>query len=600
MINWLFVNFLRDDANPPLPTQQTALALLSSVVADGDVITDWLYYNESTKSEEDITEWLITLQLITCICGTLSWLGVATDGRLVSWLRSAVYLILMLLAYIVWIPLHTIAELWDWIFMNSHMYTCLCKCFYSFHDSVRWIRYNVIPSLWHEAKRKPTFSSGTVLFFGILVEDIPQLIVTFLIEEKIKSDDPKGRISNAALINLLFAIFDIMHKLAQAYDLRTDVHNVAHNAAYLVKRTIRAHGKWITSLTMASVNYVLSTCGDSTAKVWDVMTGKCIRAFESQSEVLDAVVVLGTSKVLLACKYAINIFNFETGALEYTLELEFNPDFVSLSPDFGSFLTGKGAWAGVTYSSLQRWDLPAGGVPQLLTTYKGTGATSITFLDNDTFVSHHDKISSTLSSNSSSVNIWHMNEEEPIHTLANDSNIYSVVAMSSVMFLIGDRKGRIKSFKLVNNQWNAHRVFEDHTSGITSLTKINDTLFVSTSDDTTAKLWDISKPETCSLYTFRGHATIVLTSVYLEEEYQAIATGDYDGTIKIWAIEKFLKHGEHQTASEAILQPIQENEDRISTYQGSKSERGRTLDDLNDYTFNSGTSTGVEVQLENI
>ena len=73
--------------------------------------------------------------------------------------------------------------------------------------------------MWKRTKKKLAFSSGTVLFFGILLEDIPQLVITFRIEDKIKSDDPMRQISNAALINLLFATFDILHKLAQAYDL---------------------------------------------------------------------------------------------------------------------------------------------------------------------------------------------------------------------------------------------------------------------------------------------------------------------------------------------------------------------------------------------
>jgi len=49
MINWIFNNFLWDKDNPPLPTKETASVLLLSIVANDDVITDWLYYNEIIK-----------------------------------------------------------------------------------------------------------------------------------------------------------------------------------------------------------------------------------------------------------------------------------------------------------------------------------------------------------------------------------------------------------------------------------------------------------------------------------------------------------------------------------------------------------------------
>ena len=516
MFNWLFVYFFRGKDNPPLPTQLTALAFLSSVVADGDVITDWLYYKDIKRSEEDITEWLVILQFVSCICGTISWLGVATDGRLVSTLRSAVYLMAFLLLTIIYLPIIVIWLIFDPI-----------------DDVFEYIRDNVLRPLWVRVKQTPSFSSGAVLFLGILVEDIPQLIVTFLIEDIIKSDHEE--FSNAALVNLFFAIFDIFHKLAQAYDLRKDV----KNATYAVKRTIsRGHVDAVRSLALAGVNQILSASEDATAKVWNADTGKCSQVFKCESSFENAV-VLGTSKVLAASYMdkSIRIFGFFTGALDYTLQLDYEPLFVCVSPDSGSFFTGG-------YRLVQRWKMPTGSstTPQLITTYKGLGAIAITFLDNDTLVCHYY---------SPFVCIWKIAEEEPMYTiLTNEEDVLCsrVESMSPIMFLVGDCLGRINSFEFDNNLWSIHKKFNGHTGKITSLTKINETLFVSTSDDSTAKLWDITKVEASSLFTFQGHTSCVKSSVYLKKE-QAIATGDSDGVINIWSIEKYLKHEQNQSVA---------------------------------------------------
>jgi WD40 repeat protein len=569
MFSWLFVNFLGGNDNPPLPIQRTALAFLSSVVADGNILTDWLYYNYNVNRKSDVSKELLILQFVSCMFGTISWIGVMTDGRLMNWLMSAVFYILWLLVAIPWLLLLIMH-----IMLNS-IGIALSDCvIFAIEDSKDWINDNILEPLWGKAAfRKPIFSSGAVLLFGILAEDIPQLFVTVLIEFKIK---PKGdEISCAALINILFAIFDIMHKVAHAYDVQRYV----QKAAYEVKWNVKAHGGRVYSLvSLSGSNQIISTSRDNSAKVWDTVTAKCVRVLMCESYVWDTV-AMGTSKVITACQdKRIRIFDCATWVLDYTLELQFSPRFVCLSPDLGSFFTG-------CQSFLQRWDMQTECDPQLLTTFKG-GATALTFLDNDTFVSC-DKYSSN-------VHVWDKNEVEPILTLVHGTSyVLSVAAMSSNMFLIGDWKGRIKSFELVNNEWSFSKTFKEHTYYITSLTKINGNLFVSTSRDTTAKLWDITKVEASSLLTFPGHTAKVCSSVYLKEE-QAVATGDKFGIIKVWSIAKYLKHDKKQSAASQKKFLHANNSDEDHSNERINPERESV--ELIDQTSN----TDVDVQLENV
>ena len=173
------------------------------------------------------------------------------------------------------------------------------------------------------------------------------------------------------------------------------------------------------------------------------------------------------------------------------------PDFVSLPPNGESFFTEGGKTA------LQQWDVQS---RELRFTYKRP-ATSLSFLDDDIFFSTHY--------NSSKVHVWKQNEEEPTQTLELESDIASVLlAMTQTIFLIGGAGGVVKCFALSENEWKPTFTFQEHTGWIRSLTKVNESMFVSTSGDCTAKLWDL-RNQSSSLFTFRGHTDPVYSSVFL-------------------------------------------------------------------------------------
>ena len=282
--------------------------MLSSTVADADVVTDLIYFFEIFhNNNEDIPQWMLTLQLISCIFGTLSWLSVATDGRLVYWLKAALLWSIVILLFIIYVPI---------LFLNENI---IKKCLgddskvYNFIFGLGlWMKGHLTEPLIDSTYYKPSFSSSTLLlFFGILLEDIPQFIVTFIIEDKIRSDDPTGRISQTATLNLTLAIFDdILHKIAEALDLLNDVHNVG----YKYKKWIKAHTDLICSLSVAGGNRILSASQDDTIKLWNITKGKFkqICEFKCGSPVYDAVAI-GSSEIMAAYwDDKIHVLSFET------------------------------------------------------------------------------------------------------------------------------------------------------------------------------------------------------------------------------------------------------------------------------------------------
>ena len=529
MLKWLFVNFLGDSANPVSESQKSAQALLSSAIGDGDVVTDWMYFRDIAINNTGIPQWLSTLHLLTCIFGTLSWICVFTDGRFANLIRSTMILISYIPFFIKWFFLWSLRNIME-----------RCYDYRSYHNSYReeknnrlydwidenqlWINHDMLPHLKEKLKGKRSFSSGSLLFVGIVLEDIPQLVISLVIENKIHSGNPIQNLSTAAMLNLTFAIFDIFHKLAEAYDLRNDLINLE----YSTKRTIRAHNHVITSLVEVGTNQILSRSQDGTVKLWDTVSGNRVRKFKCESTFMD-VVVIEPSYVITACRdKCIRVFNTAGGRRNTRLKLNFRPDFICVSPNRKSIFTGGSMENGF----IERWDDLQS--EKCSFTYSWT-ATAIEFLEEDFFVS--------IDKNKSVVHVGNINEKDPIQTFE-ELEIRSVLALSSTMFLIGDAVGRIHQFKYSGNIWKLTPKIQQLDTPILSLTRVNESLFLA-SDGPVANLYNIEDPTT-TIFQFRGHTSWIWTSVFLKEQ-NTVASGDENGHIKIWSIEKYLEDNTLET-----------------------------------------------------
>jgi WD40 repeat protein len=151
-----------------------AMAFLTSVAADLDVIADWVFYHETLKNDREYRrEWenqgnnpgnpylippiLLNLTLLSCIIGTIMWIILATDGKIAA-------------------PL---------------------------------LRRLGIDKL----------SIGITLFLCVVLEDIPQVILTFLIEDYYEEE----HMSTIAICNVMASLYDTLIKLAEAIDERNDM-----------------------------------------------------------------------------------------------------------------------------------------------------------------------------------------------------------------------------------------------------------------------------------------------------------------------------------------------------------------------------------------
>ena len=141
------------------PVSETALSIMVSFAADLDLISDWIFC-ATVMQNRDQSSTTIGALLAFTIISTLTWLLYVTNGRVLY----------------------------------------LCK--------------------WGFRPRK--INSGLIAFVCVLCEDIPQLVLTFLIEEEF---------TTISTLNLVTSSYDMLMKIAETWEKRYEsvfVHSLRH------------------------------------------------------------------------------------------------------------------------------------------------------------------------------------------------------------------------------------------------------------------------------------------------------------------------------------------------------------------------------------
>ena len=194
---------------------------LASCASDIDMVLDWWFYADTyiKDTKDAIPSTFQYVHLFFTILGTLSWISLASDGRAVD--------------YCIIRPLRLLECLF---------FSCGRCCKSKETNSIRSIaplgssknNNKVLPvtDLWEEAKNANKWnlnsvriSTGFLLFCGIFLEDIPQIIMSFLVQEYkgIEETDATGLL----IANLLTSVYNALIKLADAYDQKEDVVSVS-------------------------------------------------------------------------------------------------------------------------------------------------------------------------------------------------------------------------------------------------------------------------------------------------------------------------------------------------------------------------------------
>lgn len=222
--------------------------LLASFVADFDLVTDWVFFREirgRTGTEDEVAFSLRAAQFVSCATGTLAWSVIASDGRILDqiWrtVRALVFYVvrpvLLLAAFAIPSAISLLATavaggvlrastslfgrasaVSRWTARATDSSTGLLRYLM---DAFRERASRSLSPILYRLEDGLSVSSGGVLLLGVMLEDLPQVVITFLVE------DTEGgglqNVSSTALLNLLLSAFDILSKIAEAWDTRADI-----------------------------------------------------------------------------------------------------------------------------------------------------------------------------------------------------------------------------------------------------------------------------------------------------------------------------------------------------------------------------------------
>lgn len=187
----------------------SATALLISFLLDVDLVTDWVYFAAiaNIKNTTEIPYWILIFQLVTCIFGSFAWSCNASDGRTFKWLA---FMCKWIILRPLWIVHFVFFEIPEMIFGCCNV--DLRNTWYGRHsDKVQ----NLVDAVEIRFNSYANLSSAGLMLLGVLFEDIPQVVMTILMEDAIGSENGY---SESAKLNITLSTISIFYKLANAWD----------------------------------------------------------------------------------------------------------------------------------------------------------------------------------------------------------------------------------------------------------------------------------------------------------------------------------------------------------------------------------------------
>ncbi len=543
----------------------TASAFLSSFIADADLFTDWMYYLEIVRRSEDevhINGSIRRLQIASCLCGTAAWFAIGSDGRLVDWIRRVSW-------FIVW-ACYSVAELILYWFPRVIIFCIFCGCINENNDRYyKGIKDNMRKKLNEYFQHGFDVSSGFLLMLGIIAEDLPQIIVTFLVEDASGSPENEG-ISNGAYLNLIVAIFDILHKLAAAWDDRNLFVNTGSGI-----RTCTGHDGDVWSLAVVGKDKIVSASCDGNGILWDIRGKKAkpVNTVDLREHIFQGTIAKLNDGNIVATSSdpdgKIQVFNLKTGDCIDSIDHGYNAECTVVSNRGNYVLTSKRAGDDSTVDENNdsvfnvfnptrtngngnrsqgkitkwRWD---GNKLKLETVYPHR-ADSIVIIGDDRFVSANET-----SQEEGNPILWDVKSGSRNRKFKIAKEGSKVTAMSKCddsSFLVASVHGddtTVDMFDVGGEDPKTSMTIKG--SKVKYLVSVGVDRFVSCNKESSeAILWDISSG--VNLHTFRGHDEWIRDLVFLRGQHK-IATASADRTVKVWPIPRLKearKYG-HDTA----------------------------------------------------
>ena len=419
-----------------------AISVLTSAAADFDVVADWLYYFQSIRQLDDdgnklVPGYLLNILLASCIFGTLSWLILATDGRVVAPLFRALNI--------------------------------------------------------------EGISIGWVLLGTVLVEDIPQVILTFLIDDYYDSDT----VTSLAMFNLCTSLYDTLIKIAEAYDERNDI---VETGAWC-KETYRGHHGPVSAIVVLPIS-----------------TAKCSESAASAAALQDET------------NCTLGALNCMDGNME-AMEVQLNNNKASMMAKLMSpnFLTASHD------HTVRYWD-PTPAQHRVrrnyIRKYKHQHKVTCMALLSKAGYSPPTTIDEKAAIRRSDSSVISMMSSNTVDTIPEEDESNSE-NKDLIYFVTGSKDGMLRLFQISDKECVRTYVSDSPVTCVASLDKIAGTLFISGHIDAQARLWDTATG--ANIRVFKGHLQSINSVCCFKDESLFLSTSN-DSTIKVWNITSTKRH----------------------------------------------------------
>ena len=123
--------------------------------------------------------------------------------------------------------------------------------------------------------------------------------------------------------------------------------------------------------------------------------------------------------------------------------------------------------------------------------------------------------------------------------IEHNSSVYSITELSDLRIATGDYDGYLTLFTVdyEKEQWTKIKEEKGHNDCISSLCELSGNRLVSSSDDKTLKVWNISNNSITHIKTLEGHNSFVHQVIPLTKDI--IASGSSDCTIRVWNVNTY-------------------------------------------------------------
>lgn len=267
---------------------------------------------------------------------------------------------------------------------------------------------------------------------------------------------------------------------------------------------------------------ILAGSADSTLKLWDIATSRCLLSFEGHKGAVAAVAfsLVGRSVLSGSADTTLKLWDVATAEclrtlVGHTAEVS----SVAFSP------TGRYALSGSRDTTLKLWEVATG---RCLQTLKGhrDGVTAVAFSS--------DGRSMMSASADKTLKHWDVATGECLSTFEGHIAAVSAVALSADgRYVVSGSADQ--TLKLWNMGGECLRTFAGHTAAVRSVSLSADGRYAfSGSSDKTCKLWNLVTGD--CLWTFAGH-TAAVRAVSLSPDGRYVVSGSDDQSCKLWLLD---------------------------------------------------------------